>query len=375
MIKRSQRGITLIALVVTIIVLLILAGVAITLSIGENGIFKRASLAKEETEVAGVKEYVKTDIMGEQAGNSGELLKSKFIEILNKYFEGVPTEKNFPEDLTSLTLETKEEYGSHNIKISEIYNGNFPKTVESLKVGDKVYYDTGNTDVGNKGIIECTVLYDSSSAYGIQIISSDVIKDAEGAMVLVTLGTGDTTVTGNDNFDKARNSYNRALKRLYDEAQKYLNPTYADVARCVGSDPANPEWDTKIDEAGYYTKEIAEKEGNYRSFMESYYNTLKNEDEKQEPDRIQIRDRIELKSTSADYWFASRSISTDLNNCFFSVKIASGGSAYRNTLCGASGFGGFAYDVQFAFRPVFSMKSVIKVTEGDGNGIPYTLKP
>ena len=43
--KRDVKGITLIALIVTIIVLLILAGVAISLTIGQNGIFSRAQLA------------------------------------------------------------------------------------------------------------------------------------------------------------------------------------------------------------------------------------------------------------------------------------------------------------------------------------------
>ena len=40
--KKEESGITLIALVVTIIVLLILAGVAISLTIGNNGLFIRA---------------------------------------------------------------------------------------------------------------------------------------------------------------------------------------------------------------------------------------------------------------------------------------------------------------------------------------------
>ena len=44
-IKRQVKGITLIALVVTIIVLLILAGVALNLTIGQNGIFTRAQTA------------------------------------------------------------------------------------------------------------------------------------------------------------------------------------------------------------------------------------------------------------------------------------------------------------------------------------------
>ena len=36
---RNNKGITLIALIITVIVMLILAGVAINLTIGENGIF------------------------------------------------------------------------------------------------------------------------------------------------------------------------------------------------------------------------------------------------------------------------------------------------------------------------------------------------
>ena len=48
----KQRGITLIALVVTIIVLLILAGVSISMIAGENGILGRAREASEQTEIA-----------------------------------------------------------------------------------------------------------------------------------------------------------------------------------------------------------------------------------------------------------------------------------------------------------------------------------
>ena len=50
--KRNEKGITLIALVITIIVLLILAGVTISMLTGENGILTQAQRAKEETEEA-----------------------------------------------------------------------------------------------------------------------------------------------------------------------------------------------------------------------------------------------------------------------------------------------------------------------------------
>ena len=49
---KNKSGITLIALVVTIIVLLILAGISISMLTGQNGILNRASEAKENTEIA-----------------------------------------------------------------------------------------------------------------------------------------------------------------------------------------------------------------------------------------------------------------------------------------------------------------------------------
>ena len=55
---KSKKGITLIALVITIIVLLILAGVSINAVIGENGIASKAKLAKQETVIAEDKEKI-----------------------------------------------------------------------------------------------------------------------------------------------------------------------------------------------------------------------------------------------------------------------------------------------------------------------------
>ncbi len=53
---KVDKGITLIALVITIIVLLILAGVTIVTLTGDNGILTHAKQAKTATEQANVKE-------------------------------------------------------------------------------------------------------------------------------------------------------------------------------------------------------------------------------------------------------------------------------------------------------------------------------
>ena len=69
---KKQKGITLIALVVTIIVLLILAGVSIAMLTGNNGILTQGKRAKEETTVGHEKEAVQMAYAGAKAKKLGE---------------------------------------------------------------------------------------------------------------------------------------------------------------------------------------------------------------------------------------------------------------------------------------------------------------
>ena len=64
---KNNKGITLIALVITIIVLLILAGVTIAMLTGDNGLLTRASSAKTETSKAEVLERVNMELNGQMA--------------------------------------------------------------------------------------------------------------------------------------------------------------------------------------------------------------------------------------------------------------------------------------------------------------------
>ena len=52
----SNTAITLIALIITIIVLLTLAGVTLNMIMGENGIIKKAQISKEKTNEAQIEE-------------------------------------------------------------------------------------------------------------------------------------------------------------------------------------------------------------------------------------------------------------------------------------------------------------------------------
>ena len=70
---KEKQGITLIALIITIIVLLILAGISIAMLAGDNGILTRTKSSKQISEIAGIKEEIKTEIIAEQAGNEGNI--------------------------------------------------------------------------------------------------------------------------------------------------------------------------------------------------------------------------------------------------------------------------------------------------------------
>ena len=76
MVRKNERGITLIALVISIIILLILAGITILAISGENGIIQRAVEAREEMEEATLEEKIKLitaeSIINEYAGDNEE---------------------------------------------------------------------------------------------------------------------------------------------------------------------------------------------------------------------------------------------------------------------------------------------------------------
>lgn len=83
--KYENRGITLIALIVTIIVLLILAGVSIAMLTGENGILTRANDAKNKTEISVEMEIIQLSYINSKTTESeiyeiGKLLYDKTIK-------------------------------------------------------------------------------------------------------------------------------------------------------------------------------------------------------------------------------------------------------------------------------------------------------
>ena len=87
----KERGITIIALVVTIIVLLILAGISIAAITGNNGIINKSDEAKIETEIATYKEQLEVIKHGEYADD----YTINIDDFLDKYAKAVKEDKMF----------------------------------------------------------------------------------------------------------------------------------------------------------------------------------------------------------------------------------------------------------------------------------------
>ena len=107
---QKQNAITLIALVVTIIVLLILAGISITMLTGQNGILNRAGEAKEKTDVAQKDENSKLtnyeNIMNMYESGDNYVP----IEDISDEIDGLPEKKTAEQLAGYIPIYTKEQF-------------------------------------------------------------------------------------------------------------------------------------------------------------------------------------------------------------------------------------------------------------------------
>ena len=88
--RRKNGGITLIALIITIIVMLILAGVTISLLAGENGLINRLNKANEATLTAKEKEEIKLAIGAALIDGNGILIDAHLRNEIARYNDLVP---------------------------------------------------------------------------------------------------------------------------------------------------------------------------------------------------------------------------------------------------------------------------------------------
>ena len=131
-VQKSRNGITLIALVITIIVLLILAGISISMLAGDNGILQRATDAKTNTEKANEKEQIQMEVLG-SLNKNGKLEIAIVNSNIKSNISGVTTD-----DATEFPLTVTYTLTGNSYSVDEDGNVSF---YTAITVSDLVIKD------------------------------------------------------------------------------------------------------------------------------------------------------------------------------------------------------------------------------------------
>ena len=156
---RKEKAITLISLVITVILIIILAGIGINLSLGENGLFSKAKYAKEETNKQTATEKINLKITNCQINTYSEreemptlkelsiaLKEDKEIEYVTEESQKMASTKyEVGEDPTSIFTKLKEypyEFEINgSLQLASINGIKVAQTPDKKESSMKVLYD------------------------------------------------------------------------------------------------------------------------------------------------------------------------------------------------------------------------------------------
>ena len=231
---KSKKGITLVALVVTTVVLLILAGVSINLVLGDNGIIKKANQAASVTKEAEVKEAINRTILEFYLTNDYEtledFLKAKAedgsIDSVTKNADGTLTVKKGE---YSVTVENKT--NSSGGSSSGGSTGGETQTPE-ITIGEAKV--VANIDGTGSAITDANSVYLGNTLYitfSHSITGGTTVVDKTIPYAVTANGTYTFTVTGTVNgksYTKNVSVTVNQFKDVYEYMQTNTKVTYSD---------------------------------------------------------------------------------------------------------------------------------------------------
>ena len=206
---KEKKGITLIALVITIIVLLILAGVSIAMLTGQNGILTQAQNAKTTTANKSAEEKVKLAVMAARA-DDGTLTVGKLRTELANY-GGTVEENTFPVTVTvdgkSFTVDANGNVAStgsstdpnppaptENGTLGTVTGSETKNTTVKDSLGNQVVVPAGfkvinpTENVTNGIVVEDVSHSETAGSQFVWIPVGEVVKDSAGNTETITLG-------------------------------------------------------------------------------------------------------------------------------------------------------------------------------------------
>ena len=203
-VKNTNKGITLIALVITIIVLLILAGVSIAMLTGENGVLTKATEAKDQTEIAQEKEEISMSYAAAKANKVDKVSEDVTADELNAELEKLNS-KGRASGSGTLTVTFSDSQRKYTIdqttgKISEITGDNSENIEESTD-----YLLAANIDEGELSDLAIGLNYDAIKQKYLELLISSISKEDVWTKVAIK-----------EEFIAENGTYEDILKNMYD---------------------------------------------------------------------------------------------------------------------------------------------------------------
>lgn len=157
-IKKTNRGITLISLIITIIILLILSGITITTLIGDNGILTKTKLAKEQTEIGREKEIVQLAVTAVMSTTNNEIKKNLLQNELNKTAGNRKTEVyDYNKKLQVYFTESKRYYEidkDSDVELINVTNGKKKIKIKCVNSKNEVIREVEKATLNDNFVIE-----------------------------------------------------------------------------------------------------------------------------------------------------------------------------------------------------------------------------
>lgn len=200
---KNEKGITLVALVITIIVLLILAGVTLSMVMGDSGIFGKANSAKEQTQLSNAEEIIKLAVLENQVKRVSGDADALTNEALKTEIGKKLTEQGYTVSGSTVTY-----YGDKTIDIENYLDKEKTTTYTAYNVGDQVtvggekfYVIKASSESEEKVTllaeknIDTTTLKQSDSAEPVAFSSTNYWSSIEGITYPYNLNGVETSVS------------------------------------------------------------------------------------------------------------------------------------------------------------------------------------
>ena len=292
--SKKINGITLIALIITIIVLLILAGVSIAMLTGQNGILTQAQNAKQITEIAQIKEEWDVEKLGlkmqeqkfKEINASGENIKNYIKSMPDNLIGKISIVKGeLAYDINKFTKEEqltlKSDYGFKATGDNIVPYGSAEKKVKDGKVEITVFSADDESDVDKIILPDGTskkIQYETENILlrGKYLIAEEMSKEKLGKYFKnVTMDEKNQIATLKD-----AENYNVILDlNSYGEPAnyKFLNECFANNKNLVtsGNDSTNA---LEIIAQSYWTEGKLEAKIDKQNEVTKYYNPIPGSD-------------------------------------------------------------------------------------------------